>query len=99
MSMFMLYSFLWWYVVFSIEANMCMFLSYIYISIGDLYKEILTSDGQQMHQYQQNEHFNSLNIKRPWYMRFEIQVLAWDRHQMCEGLNRLTVSQPCLLDN
>jgi hypothetical protein len=30
-----------------------------------LYKESLISDGQQMHQYQQNEHFNSLNIKRP----------------------------------
>jgi hypothetical protein len=51
-------------------------------------KKSLDSNGQQFHQYQQNEqsitsHLNSLNkkTKRPWRTTFKIQVLDWGRYK------------------
>jgi hypothetical protein len=47
------------------------------------WKERLSIDGQQFHQYQQNY----LNIT------LEFQFLAWDRHINVVGLNQLMGSQ------
>ena len=42
-------------------------------------------DGQQFHQYQQNEQTpfisNHWKLNRPQHMALEIQVLSWDRYQ------------------
>jgi hypothetical protein len=42
-------------------------------------KESLNSDGQQFHQYQQNEQSPHWTQKSPQDMTLEIQVLAWER--------------------
>jgi len=53
-----------------------------YITI--LLKDSLNSDGQQFHQYQQNDQQPLLteHNKVPRYMTLEIQVLALDMHKM-----------------
>ena len=44
-------------------------------------KKSLNSDGQQFHQYQENEHKKDMTL--------EIQVLDWDRHKGMAELNWL----------
>ena len=65
-----------------------------------LLKERLNSNGQQFHQYQQNEQPplapKSLNIKKKYHdtcMTLGIKVLAWDRQNIVAGLNLLMGSQ------
>ena len=56
-------------------------------------KQSLNSDGQQFHQYQQNEWlpliYSHWKQKRPWNITLEIQVLARDRHKYVAGLDML----------
>ena len=59
-------------------------------------KKAKNSDGQQLHQYQQNDHLSAkpLNIKKRLpHMSLEIQILALGRH------NNVAVSNPLPLDN
>ena len=44
-------------------------------------KKSLNSDGQQFHQYQENEHKKDMTL--------EIQFLDWDRHKGMAELNWL----------
>jgi hypothetical protein len=51
-------------------------------------KEKLNSDGNKIHQYQQNKqlHLFSNDLKkRPQHMSMEIQFLAWDWHKHVSG--------------
>ena len=73
-----------------------------------LWKKSLSSDGQQFHQYQQNEQShatsNHWKWKRPRRMKLEIEIVAWNRHTNVEVLNRLmwwipTQSQVEFTDN
>ena len=52
-----------------------------------MWKVNLNSDGQQFHQYQQNEQspliWTHWTQESPWHM---IQVLCWDRHKICISL-------------
>jgi hypothetical protein len=68
-----------------------------------LWKESLNSDGQQFHQYQQNEQLSLTFIqwtqKNPWHMTLEIQILDWDRHKTVAGLNWLSGYKSSPLDN
>ena len=61
-----------------------------------LWKAILNNDGQPFHQYQQNERpsltINHWTQEKPWRGTLKIQVLAWDRHNIIAGLNRLMCS-------
>jgi hypothetical protein len=45
-------------------------------------KETLNSDGQQFHQYQQNElstlTFTHWTYNKQWHMTLEIQILSWN---------------------
>ena len=68
-----------------------------------LWKEHQNTDGQQFHQYQQNEEpfltSNHWTQKRSWHMMWEIWVLDWNSHKLVAGLNQLMGSQPTLLIN
>jgi len=47
-------------------------------------KKSLSSDGQQFHQYQQNDLAPQINEHRKirlWQVTLEIKVLAWDMHK------------------
>ena len=63
----------------------------------------LNSDGQQSHQYQQNEQslptFTYWTQKRrPRHITSEIQLLSWDRHTNVAGFNRLFGCKPSPLN-
>ena len=65
--------------------------------LNNLGKESLNSDSHQFYQYQlRKKNLSPSTQKRSWYMTFEIQVLAWDRHKNVAGLNQLT--RPSSLD-
>jgi len=61
----------------------------------------LSSGGHQFHQYPQNEQSSLIlaelteHKKITIRMTFEIQVLAWNRHNNVVGLNRLMESHSC----
>ena len=60
----------------------------------------LNSDSQQFHQYQQqNNHLNSLDIKRPQHLTFEIQVLLLDSHIHVARISRILGFRHHPLDN
>ena len=47
-----------------------------------LWKESLNSDGQQLHQYQQNEQLpRSSTKKRLEHMALEMNVMTYDKHK------------------
>ena len=59
---------------------------------GKIYQEysITATISQTSTKWTATSYFKSLNIKRPWHMALEIQVLAWDiSHKNVVGLNRL----------
>jgi hypothetical protein len=73
-------------------------LSHNFISI--MGKKSLSSDGQQFHQYQQNEQspFNSFhwtNKKRPLHMTVEIQVLDLWQTWWCDWIKPIHIAMSC----
>ena len=58
-----------------------------------LWQESLNTDGQQFHQYQQNEQspltLTHLTQKQGRHITLEIRIIAMDRHTDAAGLNRL----------
>ena len=55
----------------------------------ELWKESLNNDGQQLHQYQQNEQPPLTSNNTTTYRVLEIKVLDWDRHKNVTGINLL----------
>ena len=73
-----------------------------HIYICKLWKESLSRDGKQFHQYQQNQQSNRVTEHKKgghMHMTLNIHILAWDRQKNVSGINRLMEYLTSPLDN